>query len=416
MTNQTQPFAVVCVAWLALLGLSGAGPAAPPTSNANLVKAEPLPSRNADSPSTIVRSLTMLQERVARGDVEAFTRQSATTSDIVHRLLRLERAVWKDARNREALLQYVLSGGDPDILAKVQAWKMFPEDERHLATGALAFAQGDWRAAAEAIGMLDARDLAPTLGGIVCLIQAILASESDRIKALHYFSEARLISPGTLVEETALRKTVVLEIAAGDWGRLEQAALRYAYRFPNSLYAKAIDAQLAAALAAQDGASNPEVLRTLARMADQFQADRRVELFTSVARYSLALGKFSTAAAAGHLVATTIGAGPKAVAIGRALEGAGIVSGARRTEGLKLLKESETSDNPHDISDLIHAARAVASMIEAPAQKPQEDPSNGAEPSTNKRTHAHATKFAAVILKGKASLFDVDNILAKVAR
>ena len=46
----------------------------------------------------------------------------------------------------------------------------------------------------------EARNLDPALSGIVALIQGTLSSKKDPQKAIRLFDEARLLSPGTLVE------------------------------------------------------------------------------------------------------------------------------------------------------------------------------------------------------------------------
>lgn len=363
---------------------SAASGSPPPADRANkklqLPLAEPLPMRDANSPTSIVRELVLLQERATRGDTVALGKQPAVVADLSRKLLQLERQNWKDARNREALIKFVLSGGDPAALIKVREWGMFLEIERRLATGALAYAQGSWRTSIEALGEIDARRISLTLGGVVALVQAILVGDGDHAKALSYCDEARLLSPGTIVEETALRLSIEFAIAASDRKRLEVAVMRYAYRFSRSLYAGALDAQLVPVLAGVDTASNPGEAQFLARLFEQITVERRQALMVAVSRAALASGRLATAAAVGQLMLKSTGADASTVALGKALVGASLVVGGRRNEGVKLLEQIERAENPRDLTDLIRGARSVARLIEAPpdliSESPNAQPSN----------------------------------------
>ena len=56
---------------------------------------------------------------------------------------------------------------------------------------------------------------------------------------MHFVDIARLEAPGTLIEEAAVRRGIEIAAKLGDAERFEFFAIRYASRFPRSMYAEA---------------------------------------------------------------------------------------------------------------------------------------------------------------------------------
>ena len=71
-------------------------------------------------------------------------------------------------------------------------------------------------------------------------------AEKEPAKALAYLDDARLLAPGTLIEEAAFRRQIALIASAGDGERYEMMVARYLRRFPNSVYAGNFRQQFAA--------------------------------------------------------------------------------------------------------------------------------------------------------------------------
>src|SRR5690606_33344903 len=114
--------------------------------------------------------------------------------------------------------------------------------------GALAYAEGrDDEARAHLLGV-DARRLDPGLAGAVALVQSALVADTDPKRASEFLDQARLLAPGTLVEEAALRRQILLLPSIGQLHRLVLLT-RYVRRFGKSYYARAFWRQLAAGVA-----------------------------------------------------------------------------------------------------------------------------------------------------------------------
>ena len=135
----------------------------------------------------------------------------------------------KDLREHAEI--FVLSGGDASVL---QPWGEDLEPgtrEKQLFDGIVAYGQGNITKAEATLLPLDAASLDPMLGGHLSLAQALLSSRPTPERAFAYFDLARQLLPGTLVEEAALRQTVVLAAKTGDGLRFARAAISYMSRF-----------------------------------------------------------------------------------------------------------------------------------------------------------------------------------------
>ena len=135
--------------------------------------------RTGPQPLDNVRELTYLQDRIGEGDEVAPGKQAQVAGAIAERLRSYPMDVWKDARNRLALVKFTLSGGDPELLRTVAGKQMFAEPELSLARGALAYAEGFQQTALQDLEKVNVMQLGPSLAGHVALVQAMLAADAD---------------------------------------------------------------------------------------------------------------------------------------------------------------------------------------------------------------------------------------------
>ncbi|TIP53397.1 MAG: chemotaxis protein MotC, partial [Mesorhizobium sp.] len=71
----------------------------------------------------------------------------------------------------------------------------------------------------------------------LALVKGSLLAADDPAQALTLLDEARLLSPGTLVEEAALRRSVGIAAAQGDAARFALASTQYVASYLYSPYA-----------------------------------------------------------------------------------------------------------------------------------------------------------------------------------
>ena len=203
----------------------------------------------ARQPVDLVRSLQTLQDEIAQGSAGTHLSQRVRLAQIAEQLALAKPEVWKEPRNARAAIAFVLSGGDPRILKKLSEGGMLSALDAKLVQGVVAYGEGRSAEAAELLVPIDARSLEPGIAGHLALVQAELTAGKEPRKALAFFDEARLLSPGTLIEEAALRRQISLVAAAKDFDRFDMLAANYLRRFARSVYAASFRQQFAADVA-----------------------------------------------------------------------------------------------------------------------------------------------------------------------
>jgi chemotaxis protein MotC len=217
----------ICGAVLALLWLAGTAGAAEGESEEDAELA----------PYQMVRSLQLLQDRIAAGDHAALPMQRKLLEMIDQRFRRTSSEDFVDERNYEALLVYAMSGGNPATMDSLLMKLHLEETDRSLGTGVLGYLRGDVATARAALDPVDPLTLAPEVGAFFALVKGSVITSQDPKEALKMFDEARLLSPGSLVEEAALRRTMNLAQRGLEASRFLSAAGQYVRRYLRSPYA-----------------------------------------------------------------------------------------------------------------------------------------------------------------------------------
>ncbi len=189
------------------------------------------------APYQMVRSLQTLQDRIAAGDHAALPMQNKLLELIDGRLREATDDDMGEKRNVRAALVYGMSGGNPATLARILKRPVVADDDRKLGRGVLAYLAGNPEQAQAALGDVDPRTLAPELGAFLALVKGSVSATGNEEAALTLFDYARLLSPGTLVEEAALRRSLAIEASLGKPDRFFLASRQYVVKFLHSPYA-----------------------------------------------------------------------------------------------------------------------------------------------------------------------------------
>ncbi|HEY8580228.1 MAG TPA: hypothetical protein VIL72_10110 [Beijerinckiaceae bacterium] len=271
-------------------------PAPKPAASAP-AKAEAAPARpSMPEPYHLVRALQMMQEEAARGSAPAAGETEAFLRQIAAQFAAAKDEVWADPRNARAAAIFLFSGGAPSGVRPLLLRDKLPERERALVRGALAFAEGREGPARELLLPLDPRKAAPNVGGHLALAQATLIGRREPEKYFEALGFARLLMPGTVVEEAALRREIDF---AADLDRAEKVGFlieQYLRRFPRSIYAPPFQQRLAGILAARILDGEPDAAKRAADALDLLPYDRRLEVQLATSRAALRAGKVSAAA------------------------------------------------------------------------------------------------------------------------
>jgi chemotaxis protein MotC len=267
---------------LAVLGLLS--PAAAFADSANLVD--------------LVNDLQRLQVKIAQGDKAAYTAQFTQLKAIGAAIAAASPETWKDKDAADSLAIYILSGGSLPEVVPILTSDAVVESERSLARGALAYVTNHEADAGTLLGGQDLNALDARLAGQVAFAHSVLETKRDAKKAVELLDWSRLLAPGGLVEEAALRREIILLTEARDVGRIAMLARQYSTRFAASLYAADFFRELAGAIARLGLADDPAHYQLLASATASLPPDGRRDFLLALAKSAALYARFGAAAAA----------------------------------------------------------------------------------------------------------------------
>jgi chemotaxis protein MotC len=333
----------------------GAAPAAP---------IEPLPVAPRPVPVELVRTLQLLQDRIAQGSAQAHQGQRAFLSLAESRMLGLAPEVWADPVSVHAAVTFALGGGGPALLRRLLAAGTVPEAERPVVFGSLAYLEGREKEARALLVKIDPLVVPVSLGAQLALAQSALVVRDDPTQSIRLLDLARLLAPGTLVEEGALRREIFVLAQANDLARFETLAVQYLRRFRHSVYAGNFRQRFAAALTRLDFAGDDARFMRLQAMLDEIEVEGRRELYLLVARAALDQGKTATAVFSAERGVTLAEPGSVEAVRARLYRAAAlVVVDGRFEESVETLRMTDrTVLEPAD-RDLLDAALSTAREI-----------------------------------------------------
>lgn len=337
--------------------------------------AAPGPALPVLAPYQMVRSLQVLQERIAGGDQASLPMQKKMIELIDARLAEATESEFADRRNVEALMIYAMSGGNPRTVEAVTGRLTLEGRDKILTDGLIAYLHSEHGKADTTLASLDPMKESAELGGFLALIKGTVRALENPAEGLAILDEARLLSPGSLVEETALRRSITLAATAGDSGRFLTASEQYVRRFLKSPYASHFaDGFINGVVALQDRLDLDEIDEIVAAM----NGEQQNAIYLRIARKAAIQGNgqladFASAKAEAVGLAKPGEADPRAElynALG-AVTSESIDDVARR---LGMIDRATLS--PRDVR-LLDAATAVVDRVLSPPLKLSDVPGEG---------------------------------------
>lgn len=350
-------------------------------------------------PYKTMRAMQALEDRVASGDALAQAARGKAVARLGLSFAGMDSETWRDLRNGRALVIYLFGGGDAVSLARAIPPEAVHKDVAALYRGALAYSGGDDDSARTLLLPVDAKSLPTGLAGHLALVQAALVAPTDKPRAVALLDLARLLEPGTLVEEAALRKEMSLFDESGNFDKLNLLERRYQSAFSASVYAENFR-QLVGEMAARAGDENSVAgnLR-LVRLLAPIGRDARLRVLLAIARREMLAGHASSAAFAA-LEASKLSAKASPDAARADLYfGASAIVGERYEAALAALSKAEPERLDGRDQILRTAALDMAAILRAGI---------GAAPA------AISTGDTALVARGDAGLIDAAAAIASV--
>ena len=270
--------------------------AQPPASEAPAPApaADPQQSRK-NGPVEWVRTLQLLQDRIATGSLAAHESQPVLMARIEGDLLKAEPEVWTDRHNVQAAIVFALSGGGPAILRRLTKKGSPDMPDTNLARGALAYIDGQEAEAGRLLKDIDTATLPTSLAGAIGMTQAALSVTENPVRAITLLDRVRLLMPGTLVEEGALRREIFALGQGGDLKKFEVLAIQYLRRFQHSIYAGNFRQRFAYQLTQLDFGRDEARFAAYTRIMNELAPESRRDLYLLIARTAIQEGKTNSA-------------------------------------------------------------------------------------------------------------------------
>ncbi len=249
----------------------------------------------------LMRVMSALQDDIARGSGSALKAQRVMSKRVAQEIAANSERTLAVTRNARALVHYALTGGSPSDVRTAIERTTFEPPYDELLPGALAFLEGRQNDARRHFEKVPLETLPSVTAGPVRLALAALSLEGDPAMALDHLDWARHSAPGTLVEEAALRRAVLLTAERNMLDRFQALTSRYLRKFRNSAYAGNFRQRLASALTRMRFLDEPDGFDRLAAMLEPMSLDGRREIYLDIARSAVETGRSSVAATAARL-------------------------------------------------------------------------------------------------------------------
>lgn len=311
-------------------------------------------------PYLMLRSLQFVQDSVVMGDHSATDMQRFVLARLDKRLRSADSSEFRDPRNVDAALIYTMSGGNPATLEYLVSRDVDGHFDNRVTDVLRKYLGGK--------GVLVANSITSTvgiykntgIGAYLALVGGNVTFVKDPAGALKFYDMARLLMPGTIVEEAALRRSFSIAIEVGQVQQALIYANRYARRFLHSPYASQFADMLVQLVVDHFKEMKEEdVLATLETM----DPERQREIYLRIARRASINGNQQLASLAAGRAQTLAGlpggTDPQALLYGglARIPTTDVRSALKTIENLK---ETELSDSD---KALLAAARKLAEDI-----------------------------------------------------
>ena len=240
-----------------------------------------------------LRALQLVQDRIVSGNIKAVDAQRALLEQMIATLETRAGLAGLSQHDAEVFLPMaLLNGADPERVRAILGQSGVQTQNAFL-LGALAYAEGRVPEALAAFDKVDEVELQPLSRAQFDLTKGVMLVSTEPEKAVKNFAKARLGAPGTLIEEAALRREALLEMARPDV--FLPLVRSYLHRFSASPFASAFISQFAFSISDLDEKTQDSITSQLDGLLAQAQRQDRQNFYAILARSSLIGGNHALA-------------------------------------------------------------------------------------------------------------------------
>jgi chemotaxis protein MotC len=387
--------------------------------------ASPMAARSEElniEPRQLLASLQRVQDSIATGDRSALPLQTQMIAMLDESFAKKAASGKMEPPDPVSVLIFALSGGDRRTAEAMISLIEEVSPQHALASAVAAYVNGDAAKARTGFEPIDPLKLDIRLAPYVALAKGTSSLGESNGVARRQFDIARLLSPGTLVEEVALRRLMTLHIKTGDAVSFANISRQYARRYIGSPYGQqfaeifvngciALDPKFAAA-------DIPGILEGVPR-------DYRTALYLRLAKQAVISGRLALSAFASNEIMNeteSVKGGRLTAQVRLYASIAALIAGSAG-EALDRLVGVDAGALPKEDADLLRAAKSLAGAIMKPldraaaARKAPDPLAAGAADTPAEGPHKDSAAGKADIFIGSAQKkFDaIDQLLSEAS-
>lgn len=236
------------------------------------------------------------------------------------------------------------------------------------------------------------------LGGHIALVQSALVGKDDPGKATALLDQARILGPGTLIEEAALRREIFLFDEGGDLERFAALSSQYIRRFPRSVYADNFRRRFAELVTRFGLMGDAAGFAKIVKLLGELDAAERLRLYLKIAQAGIVSGKMEPARLAAEQAAQLSKDGSVEGTRSKLYEAAALILTSSLERGLGELRGVDGARLPKHDAELKEAVASIAKQIGKGLEELREpigpEPAGGAAPAS-----AEASATAAALIQ-----------------
>jgi len=358
-------------------------------------------------PIATLHRLQAAQDSMARGDKNAVETQARLLSELGVQLGMHDEDFLKKRQNFYTILLYLVHGGNPEHVQHLLDKMPQEGADRQLINGILAYTQGREGDFHAALGRENLPHTAwpSALRASIYLALTPYISRKNPELADERLDYIRLVAPGSLFEEAAVRRQIKVAARLGNKDKISRLVRHYTMRFPNSPYIRDFWSEVMEALSSiQDRLEQEEIEKLLAPMPDKL----RIMAYLQLARRALLDGHMeqaSTNAQAAQMLANLQDMDDHLAQFYQLAAKAATTQAPLVALQLQDISLEELPERDHALA---HAARNVAQAV---SDRPIPDaPLPEAQEEENDHT---ARQIEAIVANIRQQLNEIDTVLEK---
>jgi len=362
-------------------------------------------------PYKLVRTLQQAQDRIAQGSQVAYDVQRKLLDHIGNKFIKFPDHIWADSKNSEAAAVFALAGGDPQVGKWLLKNRTLSPKFAPILEGAVEFASRNYGKATELLNEIEPLKFPGHLGGSLALVKAMLVAKTDPKMAATLFAKSRLLVPGTLIEEAALRRSLVLFKSKDDLPKLVATSNSYYRQFGRSVFGRVFDESLATAIVKFEGAALEMHQEKLVDAVRHTPVARQKKIYLMLAKSAVLSGKMAFARFSSANATRVLGTDRQAEARANLYLAAANVISNEPSQALGALEAIDPKILSVDDKEIMQGATKIAAAV---AQWPPAERNALSEPPSE----AAAGDAGAddILTRVQPLMTEVDGILEKLKK